>query len=186
MIGAQSRLDDLRRDFLAGSTVSMPIAGIIFWAAVAVAAQLLPPGQLATAVLFGSGAIFPLGVLIDRLRGRNLLAAGTKNPLDVLFLRSLAMVIMLWPLVGIAANAAADPTLVVLGGALLMGVIWIPYGWAAGDPAGLQHAVIRAILSYAAFLLAPAPHKASAIAVAVLLSYAFSLVRMRRPEPLHA
>ncbi len=97
-----------------------------------------------------------------------------------MFLQSLVLVVLLWPLVLIGAFLAHNATLVVLGGALLMGVIWIPYGWAANDPVGLQHAIGRSVLSYACFLFVPAPYKATAIAVAVLLCYTYSLVRMRK------
>ena len=54
------------------------------------------------------------------------------------------------------------------------------YGWAADDPVGLQHAVARSILSYACFLFVPEPYKSSAISVAVLLCYTYSLIRMRK------
>ena len=172
----------LRAEFLATSTVSMPIAGMIYWAVVAVAGLLLPPTTLALVVLFGSGMIFPLGALIDRARGRRITAAPTTNPVVVLFLSGLALVVLIWPLVIIAARAAGEPDIVVLGGAILMGIVWIPYGWAADDPAGLQHAVGRGIGCYAAYLLAPEPYRATAIALVVLASYLFTLIRMRRPD----
>jgi hypothetical protein len=94
----------------------------------------------------------------------------------------LGLVVLVWPLVLIAANLAHDANLIVLGGAILMGIIWIPYGWAADDPVGLQHAIGRSVLCYACFLFVPAPYKASAISVAVLLSYTYSLIRMRKPQ----
>lgn len=97
-----------------------------------------------------------------------------------LFFQSMGMVVMLWPLVIIAAVLAHNANLVVLGGAILMGIIWIPYGWAADDPVGLQHAVGRSVLSYTSFMFAPEPYKATAISVAVLLRYTYSLIRMRK------
>ncbi len=175
-----SRLDDLRADFLATSTRSMPIAGMIFWTIIAISALYVPPLPLSYMVLFGSGLIFPLGVLIDRVTGRKLKVASTANPVTQLFMQSLVLVVLLWPLVIIAARLAHDPYLIVLGGAILMGIIWIPYGWAADDPVGLQHAVGRCVLSYFAYAFAPNPYKASAISVVVLLSYLFSLVRMQK------
>jgi hypothetical protein len=69
-MNAASPLDELRTDFLANSTLSMPIAGMIFWGVVAVASLRLTPNGLALLVLFGSGMVFPLGVFIDRLRTR--------------------------------------------------------------------------------------------------------------------
>jgi len=176
-----SRLNELRADFLATSTQSMPIAGMIFWGIIGVAALYLPPQRLALVVLFGSGMIFPLGVMIDLLTGRKLKRSSTGNPVIQLFMQSLGLVVLVWPLVIIAARLAHDANLIVLGGAILMGIIWIPYGWGADDPVGLQHAIGRSVLSYAAYLFAPNPYKATAISVAVLISYFYSLIRMRRP-----
>jgi hypothetical protein len=170
----------LKADFLATSTSSMPYAGILFWSLAGVAGLIVAPKQLALGVAFGSGLIFPLAVLIDKLRGRNLMAGGTSNPLTGMFLQSLVMVVMLWPLV--ILGAAGNPTFIVLGGAILMGVIWIPYGWAADDPAGMRHAVLRVVLCYAAYLLAPASFQGSAICAAVLVCYFFSLLTMKRGE----
>ena len=177
-----AKLNDLRAEFLATSTQSMPIAGIVYWSVVAVAALYLSPQQLAYLVGFGSGTIFPLGILIDFLRGRKIKRASSDNPVTQLFLQSLGLVVLVWPLVLIAAFLAHDANLIVLGGAILMGIIWIPYGWAADDPVGLQHAIGRSVLSYACYLFAPAPYKASAISVAVLLSYTYSLIRMRKSQ----
>lgn len=181
MIDEQARLRDLQEHFLQTSTVSMPIAGAIFWSAAAVAGQLLDPGRMAYFVLFGTGAVFPLGYAIDRLRGRNFLSAGRANPLTVMFMRSITMVALLFPLVIIAAGAAGDPVLVVLGAAILAGIVWIPYGWAAADPVGLHHAVGRSLFCYLAYLFAPEPLKASAICAIVVVSYLYSFLFMRRP-----
>jgi hypothetical protein len=174
-------LRDLHADFLATSTRSMPVAGMVFWGVVGAASLRLSAASVAYVVLFGSGMIFPLALLIDRLTGQNRIRrSNTGNPLTRLFLRAIVMVVLLWPLAIIAARLAGNPNLVVLGGAILMGIIWIPYGWAADDPTGLEHAVGRSIASYAAFLLAPAPYVATAISVAVLLSYLYSMIRMKR------
>lgn len=179
-LDSAAKLSDLRGEFLTTSTQSMPIAGIIYWSIVAVAALYVPPDQLGYIVGFGSGLIFPFGVLIDLLRGRKMKKVSPGNPVAQLFFQSLGLVALLWPLVIIAAILAHDANLIVLGGAVLMGIIWIPYGWAADDPVGLQHAIGRSILSYACFLFAPEPYKATAISVAVLLSYTYSLIRMRK------
>jgi hypothetical protein len=175
-----SKLSDLRADFLATSTQSMPIAGMIFWATIAIAALYVKPLALAYMVLFGSGMIFPLGVLIDLVTTRKLRRASTQNPVTQLFMQSLGLVALVWPLVIIAARLAHDPNLIVLGGAVLMGIIWIPYGWGADDPVGLQHAVGRSVLAYVAYLFSPNPYKATGISIVVLFSYLYCLIRMRR------
>lgn len=123
-------------------------------------------------------------MLIDRLTQRRVTVAGASNPVTQMFMPSLGLVVLTWPLVILAAREARDANLIVLGGAILMGVIWIPYGWAADDPVGLQHAVGRGVLSYVAFIHAPSPYKATSIACVVLLTYSYSLVRLKRPPKL--
>jgi hypothetical protein len=181
VLDEQSSLADLRAEFLATSTQSMPIAGIVFWLIVAIAGMRLTPRSVAFVVGFGSGAIFPFALVIDKLRGRPVIRSTTHNPVVGMFVQSLVMVGVLWPFVITAAVIARDPRLVVLGGAILMAIVWIPYGWAANDRVGIQHAVARSVLSYAAFLLVPKPYTASAIACVVMLCYGYSLARMRRP-----
>lgn len=174
---------DLRAAFLQSSTTSMPLAGLVAWAALGVAALVLTPRVTGMLALYIMALILPLAFALDRLQGRNLFAGGRDNPLLQLFLTSIAAVGVTVPLVVIGARSAHEPVLVVLGMAILAGVIWIPYGWAVGDPAGLRHALARAAGAYAAFALAPTALRASAICAVVVLAYAYSLVAMKRPGP---
>lgn len=176
---AQMPLADLHASFRAGSTRSMPIAGMICWAALGIAALRVSPGMAGTLALYIVVAILPLAFLLDRIKGKNLFA-GDGNPLDKLFLTSIAGIAVTVPVVLIGAKGADDPIIVVLGMAILAGVIWIPYGWAADDKAGMIHAVARAIGCYAAFALVDDPYRASAICGAVVLSYVYSLIFMRK------
>jgi len=75
-----------------------------------------------------------------------------------------------------------QPEIIVLGGAILMGLVWIPYGWAADDPVGLRHTIFRSLGCYAAYLFAPAPWRILAICGVVLLAYAYSFLFMRKPQ----
>jgi hypothetical protein len=177
-LNGDSRLSDLRRHFLATSTQSMPIAGMLFWTAAAIASRLLTPEQLAYFVGFGSGTVFPLGMLVDRLRGRPMLQGRSSNPVLAGFLQSLAIVALLWPLV--ILGGIGRPSLIVLGGAIVMGVVWVPYGWAADDPVGLRHAVARTLLCYAAFILLSPDIRSTAICAIVVACYAYSFVAMRK------
>lgn len=158
----------------------MPIAGMIAWGLLGVAGLQLTPRLTDTLALYIMAFILPLAFLLDRLRGRNLFG-GSSNPLVRLFLISIAGIAVTVPVVLIGAQGARNPDIVVLGMAILAGVIWIPYGWAAGDPAGLRHAIGRAIACYAAFALVPSPWRASAICAAVVVAYVYSLAFMKRP-----
>lgn len=157
----------------------MPIAGVIFWIAALVASRILAPQPLAYFVGFGSGAVFPLGMIIDRIRGRKPVGA-SENPVTQLFLQCLAAVALLWPLVIMAGSVS--PGLVVLGGAILMGIVWIPYGWCADDPAGFRHAVARSILCYLAYIFVPIEWRLSAVCTIPLFCYGYSLVAMKKPQ----
>jgi|APMI01.1.fsa_nt_gi hypothetical protein len=174
-------LRELRADFLRTSTQSMPLAGLIVWCGLGIAAQLLPPRVIGMLALYVMAMILPLAFVLERLRGRMLFAGGNSNPLVQLFLMSIVGVGLTVPIVVIGANLAHEPTLVLLGMAILAGVIWIPYGFAAGDPVGLQHAIARALASYVAFMVVPVPYRASAICAVVALAYVYSLARMKRP-----
>lgn len=158
----------------------MPLAGILFWIAASVLSRTLSPAQLALVVGFGSGAVFPLGMLIDRLRGRKLVR-DDGNPIQTLFLQCLVSVALLWPLVILAASA--NPGLVTVGAAVLMGIVWIFYGWAADDPVGIRHAVARAVGCYAAFVLLPPEWRLTAVCMVPIACYAYSLLAMKKPGP---
>jgi len=172
-------LQALRAEFLSTSTISMPIAGVLFWISAVVASRLLAPPQLALFVGFGSGTLFPLGLIIDRLRGRKTMA-DPNSPITRLFLQSLGSIAMMWPL--IIFTGAVAPGLVVLGAAVLMGLVWIPYGWAADDPAGLRHAIARTVGCYAAFVFVPIPWRLTVVCAVPLACYGYSLMFMKQPK----
>jgi hypothetical protein len=179
---ASAPLSVLRQDFLRGSSTSMPIVGTLYWLAVLACSFVMDANGVAYVVLIGSGLILPGGLLLDRLRGHSKANPASKsNPLFGMFMRGTAVVVLLWPLVIIAAQAARDPAIIVLGGAVLMALVWIPYGSAADDPAGMQHAVGRSVACYLAFLFAPEGWTIPAICLVVIASYLFTLFRMKRP-----
>lgn len=179
MISDQSTLSDLRADFRDGSSASMPIAGMIVWGAIGILSLSLDEKSIATLALYIMAAILPLAFLIDRLKGRNLFDGGTKNPLTKLFLVSIFALALIIP-VFVTSAQYGSPLILVLGMAIVAGVIWIPYGWAAGDPVGLRHATGRALGCYAAYALAPDEYKAFAICSVVVTAYAYSITFMKR------
>lgn len=69
-----------------------------------------------------------------------------------------------------------------LGVGLLSGAIWVPHGWSADDPAGLIQFLLRAVLCFAAYFLAPAELAVPAIAAAVAASYIHAIVLMKKPK----
>jgi hypothetical protein len=173
-------LTELRDRFLATSTISMPLAGLIVWSAIGVAALFVSKAVVGWMAIYAMAGILPLAFTIEKLRGRNPFVKDD-NPVSTLFFQSIIGIGLLFPLVIGAADAAGDPNIMVLGVAILAGIIWIPYGWGANDPVGLRHAIVRAVGCYLAFWFAPDAFKAACICAVVALSYAYSLAAMRKP-----
>jgi hypothetical protein len=175
-------LADARRDYLANSTTAMPIGGLIAWTALAIAAYVLGD-RLPTFAPFVAAAIpVPIAIVIDRMRGEfGVWKEGNANPIAQLFMRFITVVALLIPFVIIAAQAAGDLDILILGLAVFAGVVWVPHGWGADDPAGFVHFVIRAALCYAAYLITPEAVRGAAIAGAAALTYIYAIAAMRKP-----
>lgn len=178
-VSANSTLRELQADFRNGSTLSMPIAGMIVWAVIGITALWLDDVAIAYMALYVMAGILPLAFILDLIQGKNLFSGGTENPLTKLFLISIVPIALTVPMI-VSAAQTGDPVILVLGMAILAGVIWIPYGWAADDPIGLRHAVGRGLGCYAAYWFAPDTYAASAICAVVVAAYVYSLIFMRR------
>jgi len=176
-------LADARRDYLATSTTAMPIGGFIAWAALAVAAYMLGDRLPGFAPFVAAVLPVPLALIIDKVRGdAGIWLEGRRNPINQLFMRFITVVALLIPFVVIAAQAAGDLDILILGLAIFAGILWVPHGWGADDPAGFIHFVLRAILCYAAYLVAPEAARGAAIAGAASLTYVYALAAMRKPS----
>ena len=158
----------------------MPLAGLIVWSALGVAALFVPRALVGWMAVYVMAAILPLAFAIEKLRGRNPFVKDD-NPISGLFFQSILGIGLMFPLVIGAAEAAKDPDIMVLGVAILAGIIWIPYGWGADDPVGLRHAIARAVGSYLAYWFSPDALRPTCICAVVALAYLYSLVAMRRP-----
>lgn len=91
-------LGAVRADFdrQAGRSLALPLAGAIIWTIVGIAALFLPLRPAILLLLFGSGAIFPLGLALARLLHERLL--DNSNPLARLMALCILMVNLLWAL----------------------------------------------------------------------------------------
>ena len=176
-------LVDLRRDYLASSTEGMPIAGFIAWAALAVISWRLGDAMPPWVAFSAAAAPFPLSILIDKLRGAKGISTESRhNPLTQLFMRFIFVIALIIPFVIFSAIAAKSIALLVLGLAILAGMIWVPHGWAADDKAGMIHFVIRCALCFGAYLFVPAPMQTAAIAGAAALTYVYAIWAMKKPR----
>jgi hypothetical protein len=174
-------LQTLRADFdrHAGRSLALPTAGAIVWAVVAIAGLVLPVRTATFVLLFGSGAIFPIGLaLASALRERLM---DNPSPLAGLMGRSVLMVNLLWAvhLTLLVTGTTAVPLTLAIG----LGLHWVVFSWIVGHPVGLVHAVLRTVLVTAAWWAFP-DARVAAVATAVLLAYAYAIVVLaRRPRP---
>ena len=176
-------LAEARRAYLNSSTAAMPLAGLLCWGALTALAFVLRDTLQPWMVFLAAAAPFPLALLIDKVRrAKGLSIESRRNPITQLFMRFIFVIALFIPFVVIGSIAAMQMSLLVLGMALLAGMIWVPHGWGADDPAGLIHFVVRAALCYAAYFLTPPPYGPAVIAAAAAMTYIYAIAAMKKPE----
>src|ERR1035437_8917542 len=160
-------------------SLSMPLAGAFVWLAIAVFGWLLPENRAAVAMLFGTGLIFPVALLIAKFRRENL--TGRLNPLSRLMGMTVLMVNLLWA-VHLPLLLGA-PRFFPLSLGIGLGIHWIVYSWIIQHPVGLIHAMLRTGLVVTAWSAFP-NGRMLAIPAVIVMVYLISLVMMaRRPIP---
>jgi hypothetical protein len=160
-------------------SLSMPLAGAFVWLVIAIFGYLLPEKQAIVGMLFATGLIFPVALLIAKFRRENL--TSRLNPLSRLMGMSVLMVNLLWA-VHIPLLLGA-PRFVPLSLGIGLGIHWIVYSWIIQHPVGLIHAILRTGLVVSVWYAFPT-HRVLAIAVAIVVAYMISLISMvRRPIP---
>lgn len=169
-------LSDLRADFdkhLKGP-LSMPLAGIIVWLAIAILGTVLSLRGGVLALIIATGAIFPIAMAIAKLRGEELLY--NANPLARLMGVCILMVNLLWALhIPLFINA---PQFVPLSLGIGLGLHWMVYSWIIGHPLGYQHAIVRTIGLTIVWFAFPS-HVVTASALVVVAAYVVTLLQMR-------
>jgi hypothetical protein len=172
-------LDAIRADFElhANRSLSLPIAGLLVWSAIAVLGLALPPKQSVYALVYSTGAIFPIALLIARFRREALISS--KNLLAGLMGACVLMANLLWAL-HIPLLIAA-PAFVPLSVGVGLGMHWVVYSWIVRHPVGYIHAVVRTVGLLCAWLLAPT-NSVTACALVICAVYTLSLYLMASRE----
>lgn len=159
----------------AGRSLAMPLAGALVWTAAGAAGLVLEPRPALFALLFATGLAFPLALVLAKPLGEDLL--GARDPLSRLMGRSVLMVNLLWP-VHLSVLAVA-PEVLPLTLAIGLGLHWVVFGWVAGHPVGLAHAIARTLLVTGAWWAFP-DARVAAVSLAVVSSYALAIVLLAR------
>ena len=135
----------------AGGGVSLPVAGAIYWAFLAVAATWMEPTQWAYTAAMFSGAIFPIGILLQGVFKSPFMKA--KSPLSGVTTAAIVAINLLWPIHMIVIWTApqAAPLTLAIG----MSLHWPIIGWSYASKVCMAHAIVRVAVVTAIFFLAP-------------------------------
>lgn len=170
-----AHLADLRSEyaFHAGRSIALPLAGALVWAIVGIAALFLPERASTMALMFGTGAIFPIALALARPLRERLL--DNPSPLAGLMGRSVFMVNLLWA-VHLTVYAQV-PDLLPLTLGIGLGLHWVVFGWLIGHRLGIVHAAVRTVLVVTMWWMMPGA-RVSAVAAAVVVAYVYSIVAL--------
>lgn len=107
--------------------IGMTLAACLYWLALTVVSAWagLQPRALAVFFLVATTLVYPLGWLLNRLCGGDLLARG--HPLAGLIAVMAATQVLGWPM--LVALFARDPGLLAFALAALLGAHFLPFGW---------------------------------------------------------
>lgn len=131
----------------------IPLAGMVYWAVLAVAGTQTAARGWLTVAVWGSGAIFPLALLFATLFRNDFMKDRSASG-DVL-LPALIGMLLFWPmLAAVAALGSADALPLIL--AIGMSIHWPVIGWSYGRTALYSaHAVARALVVTAIWFVLP-------------------------------
>jgi len=165
-------LEECRKDFehSAKRSLAMPIAGAIYWLALAIVSTQVSERLGLLILLFGSGTIFPIALLIAKITKENVFSPN--NPLAKLMGLSVLMVNLLWALhIPLFLYA---PEFLPLSVGIGLGLHWIVYSWIIQHPVGLIHAILRTVLVLLAWFIFP-ESRLFAIGISIVLVYCLSI-----------
>ncbi|MFT3830384.1 MAG: hypothetical protein QM691_11845 [Opitutaceae bacterium] len=169
-------LEHQRLDFISRSAGfrAFPLAGMTAWTAFGLASLLAPPATSIYLLLCATGAIFPLALGFAALTGQQVFQKG--NAFASLIGQSVLMVNLIWVLH--FALISERPALVPLSLAIGLGLHWIVFGWIIQSSLGLIHAIGRTGACTVAYCFG-GELRMVAISAAVVVCYAFTLVRLQ-------
>jgi len=172
-------LEEYRNDFeiATNKSVSMPIAGAIVWFIVALLSTQFSERTGTIILLFGSGAIFPIGLLVAKIRKEDLMSSS--NPLAKLMGMSVLMVNLLWA-IHIPLFLYA-PEFVPMSIGIGLGIHWIIYSWIVQHPVGTIHAITRTILITIMWFAFP-EQRLLAIGLVIVFVYSVSIWQMSKRQ----
>jgi hypothetical protein len=151
---------------------TFPLAGAIWWAAIAVLGYFVPIKQWALWAFIGSGLIFPIAILLSRIFKVDFM--GQKSAVDDAIFPAFVGMLLFWPMAFAAYWSAIQLTPLIL--AIGMAMHWPIIGWTYGRT-GLYsaHAIARAIAAFAIWLIFP-EHRTTWLPASVSIVYVLTVI----------
>lgn len=159
----------------ANGGISLPVAGALYWLSLGILGFFLPERVWIFCAAFGSGLIFPLGLLLSKPLGSRLFIKD--EPLANIAGYAVLAINLLWPLY--FAIIAVAPELLPLALGVGMSLHWPIIGWMYGSRACLVHAVVRVLLVTALWLWLPA-ERLTLLPLAIAFVYLATVIWLRR------
>ncbi|PHS21446.1 MAG: hypothetical protein COA85_13045 [Robiginitomaculum sp.] len=130
----------------------LPLAGGVYWLALGFLGFYLPLGSWFMVALFGTGAIFPLGLLFAKVFKNNFIKE--KQAVSSVIVPALIGMLLFWPM--LIASMSVSTGLAILILAIGMSMHWPVVGWSYGRT-GLYaaHSIIRALLVFGIWTTMP-------------------------------
>lgn len=157
-----------------GGGYPVPLAGMIYWAAMCVYGHVATLHNWSIIAFITSGLIFPLAVVLAKLLRKDFMKA--KGPVDSVLAPAFIGMFLFWP--GCIAAFYTAPDLVPLILAVGMAAHWPVIGWSYGRMGiYVAHAVARAVAVTALWLAFP-DYRLMFIPGAVAVIYLLSVIAL--------
>ncbi len=161
--------------------IGMPVAGLLYWIAVAVLLRTLPMKTALLWCFIMTGPVFPLGYAITRAFGGDLFAKSTT--LTPIGIQLAALQLFYWPIVVVVYRFTPEWTPFTL--AVLFGSHFLPYGWMYESRAypfltvslGVVLSAGAIITGSAMYLVVPIVAAACYLVAAVMLAMEVTVLR---------
>lgn len=153
----------------------IPMAGTLYWLAVAALSQFFEPSEQLFYSFVASGMIFPVALLFAAIFRNNFMK--DKGAATSVLLPAFISMLLFWPMVIVAVTEnSANTALVIL--AIGLSLHWPVIGWSYGRTALFSaHSVIRAILVLALYFAFP-EQRFLFIPLAVAFVYAMTVIAL--------
>ena len=131
----------------------IPLAGTVYWLAIAAGSTMFDPSTLLFYSFIGTGAIFPLALLFAQIFRNDFMK--DSSAVDSVLVPAFVSMLLFWPMIVAATmEGSADIALVIL--AIGMSIHWPVIGWSYGRPVIFcAHSIIRALLVIGLFIALP-------------------------------